>query len=99
MDRVEQGLHAHSYLHCPIYIVHEVGSRMKHRTLHRNLLLPFKGLPSLEHSKSSSGQPSGQELQYDEPISSLVEITPAALVLLTSGDSELDSVMDAQNKK
>ena len=86
-------------MHIPIYIVHEEGSTKKHRTLQRNLLLPFKGLPSLEHSKSSSGQPSGQELQHDVPISGLVEITPAALVLPTSEDSELDSDMDAQNEK
>ena len=82
-----------------VYIVQEEGSRKKHRTLHRNLLLPIMGLPCLDHSESSSDQSSGrQELQQDGPTIGLVHITRAGLVLPSSGDSELDSDMDAHTK-
>ena len=48
----------------PVYIIQEDGSRKKPRTLHRNLLLPFMGLPCLDRSESSSDQPPGQDHPY-----------------------------------
>ena len=56
------------------------------------------GLPCLDYSESSSDQPSGQEPQKDGPTVGLVDITPVALVLPSSGDSELGFDIDAQNK-
>ena len=56
------------------------------------------GLPWFDHSESSYDQSSGQELQQDGPTIGLVHITRAGLVLPSSGDSELDSDMDAHTK-
>ena len=56
------------------------------------------GLPCLNSSESSSDHPSGQELYQDGSTVGLVDIRPAALLLPSSGDSELDSDIDAQNK-
>ena len=56
------------------------------------------GLPCLNSSESSSDQPSGQELYQDGSTVGLVDIRTAALLLPSSGDSELDSDIDAQNK-
>ena len=55
-------------------------------------------LPCLDYSESSSDQPSGQEPQQGGPNVRLADITPAALVLPSSGDSELNSDSDAQVK-
>ena len=52
----------------------------------------------LDRSESSSDQPSGQEPQQDGSTVGVVDIRPAALLLPSSGDSELDSDIDAQNK-
>ena len=82
----------------PVYIVQTEGSRKKLRTLHRNLLLPFMGLPCLDHSESSSDQSSGLEFKQDGTTISLVDIMSTTLVLPSSGDSELDSDMDAHTK-
>ena len=52
-------------------------------------------LPCLNSSESSSDQPSEQELYQDGSTVGLVDIRPAALLLPSSGDSELDSDIDA----
>ena len=56
------------------------------------------GVPCLDCSQSSSGQPSGQELQQDGSTVGVVDIRPTALLLPSSGDSEIDSDTDAHNK-
>ena len=81
-----------------VYTVQEEGSRKKPRTLHRNLLLPFMGLPCLDRSESISDQPSGQDIQQDGSTVGVVDIRPEALLLPSSGDSELDADTDAHNK-
>ena len=53
------------------------------------------GLPCFDRSESSSDQPSGQEVQQDGSTIGAVGIKPAALLLASSGDSELDSDTDA----
>ena len=75
-----------------VYVVQEEGSRKKPRILHRNLLLPFMGLPCLDKSGVSSH--SSVEEEQNEPVAtaSIADTEPRApLVLSSDEDSEICS--------
>ena len=83
----------------PVFFVQEEGSRKKPRILHRNLLLPFMGLPCMDQTQSSD-----QSLEVDEevPLGSAatdVDNEPELhLILSSSEDSEVDSEVDTQSQ-
>ena len=55
----------------PVYVVQKEGSKAKPRTLHRNMLLPFHGLPHIEEDipKRSTVRPQ-QQVEVEETYSS-----------------------------
>ena len=83
----------------PVFVVQEEGSRKKPRILHRNLLLPFMGLPCMDPTQSS-GQSS--EVEEEVPLGSAatdVDNEPELhLVLSSSEDSEVDSEVDTHSQ-
>ena len=82
----------------PVYVVQEEGSRKKPRILHRNLLLPFMGLPCMEKSELSN-QSSVSEDQLPLVPTAINADTghKGPLVLSSDEDSEIGSEAGTQS--
>ena len=80
----------------PVYVVQEEGSRKKPRILHRNLLLPFMGLPCLDKSGVSSHS-SVEEVQNEPvPTANTADNEPRVPPLVLSSDEDSEICSEAE---
>ena len=83
----------------PVYAVQQEGSRKKPRILHRNLLLPFMGLPCLDQTQSSDHSSVAEDHLPLDPIAIEAENEPEGTLESSSReDSEVDSEIDTQSQ-
>ena len=79
-------------------MLYEEGSRKKPRILHRNLLLPFMGLPCLDKSGASSHSSVEEEENEHVPTANNAGGEPRVpLVLSSDEDSEICSEAEAHS--
>ena len=82
----------------PVYVVQEEGIRKKPRILHRNLLLPFIGLPYMENSEfSNQSSVSEDQLPLVPTVINADTGHEGPLVLSLDEDSEIDSEAGTQS--
>ena len=82
----------------PVYVFQEEGSRKKPRILHRNLLLPFMGLPCMEKSGlSNQSSVSEDQLPLVPTAINAGSGHEGPLVLYLDEDSEIDSEAGTQS--
>ena len=82
----------------PVYVVQEEGSRKKPRILHRNLLLPFMGLPCMEKSElSNQSSVSEDQLPLVPTVINADTGHEGPLVLSSDEDAEIYSEAGTQS--
>ena len=83
----------------PVYAVQQEGSRKKPRILHRNLLLPFMGLPCLDQKQSSDHSSVAEDHLPSDPIAIDADKEPkGSLVSSSREDFEVDLETDTQSQ-